>query len=118
MSGIILTAMIHSAAVAHGLEPKLLLAIAKQESSLRPHVVSSTGDVGLMQISPRTARAFGCDIKRLKEPRVNIDCAAKYLAHLKEKYSAKEPHTWATRYHSRNDVLRFRYKLALSRHMK
>lgn len=115
MSSLIITALIAQAAGRYGLEPKLLRAIAMQESSLRPNVVSHTGDIGLMQVSPRTARAFNCgDVRPV---RANIECAARYLAHLKKAHAKCHPRTWHTFYHSRNDVLRFRYKLALSRHM-
>lgn len=116
MSKAMLIIMIQAIATQHGLDPSMMVAIAKQESSLRPAVVSSSGDVGLMQLSPRTARAYGCDLAKLVEPAYNVRCAARYLADLKKTYSKREPTTWMTRYHhGRDKVLRFKYQIALER---
>ena len=40
----------------NGLEPELVFAVIKTESSFRPGVVSSAGAIGLMQLMPDTAR--------------------------------------------------------------
>ena len=108
--------LILSVALAHGIDPTLFKAILMQESSLRHDVVSSTGDIGIGQISPPTARAYGCNIKKLAtDVEYNLHCSARILADLKRRHKKCHPTTWHTFYHSSNDVLRFRYKVAVSR---
>lgn len=69
----------------NGLNPYLLYAIAKQESSLNPKVVSKpnqngTVDIGLMQINsawlPTLASRFGITRSDLFKPCVNLDVGA------------------------------------------
>ena len=67
-----------------GIPVGVLVAQAKQESSLDPNVVSTTGGIGLHQIQAATARdpGFGVapvDPATLKDPAVNINFAADYL---------------------------------------
>ena len=68
-----------------GIPVELLVAQARQESSLRPNVVSRTGGQGLMQIQPSTARDPGYGVApiapdRVFDPESNIMFGARYLA--------------------------------------
>jgi membrane-bound lytic murein transglycosylase F len=51
-----------------------------EESRFDPEVVSFAGAVGLMQLMPRTARAFGFDA--LHVPETNIHAGTRYLRHV------------------------------------
>ena len=63
----------------HNVDWILLSAIAKVESKYVSDAVSKAGAVGLMQIMPGVARRMGYDPQTLKDPRVNIEIAAKLL---------------------------------------
>lgn len=52
------TELIKKTARRRGLPPNFVLAIAKVESGLLPHRVSSAGAMGLMQLMPGTARMY------------------------------------------------------------
>jgi soluble lytic murein transglycosylase-like protein len=69
-------AAIEAAAVATGLSPHLIEAVARSESGLRPDAVSPAGAVGLMQLMPGTARSLGVDPT---DPAQNLMGGAKYL---------------------------------------
>jgi soluble lytic murein transglycosylase-like protein len=56
-------------------------AVIEVESSYRPNVRGSAGEVGLMQIKPATARGLGFrgSVKALYDPETNIRFGMKYL---------------------------------------
>lgn len=56
---------------------KLLKAMAKAESQFKPHVVSSAGAMGVMQLMPKTAKALG--VVDAFDPYENIMGGAKYI---------------------------------------
>ena len=56
---------------------KLLKAMAKAESQFKPHVVSSAGAMGVMQLMPNTAKALG--VTDAFDPYENIMGGAKYI---------------------------------------
>ena len=76
--------MVRTAALLHGVDPKLILAVIVVESEGNPKVVSRRGAQGLMQLMPKTARAMGA--KDSKEPFQNILAGTKYLKELEERY--------------------------------
>ena len=59
-------------------------AVAKAESGLLPHRISSTGAMGVMQLMPLTAKDLGVDDPF--DPRENIRGGAKYLRQLWNRY--------------------------------
>ncbi len=67
----------------------LLSAVAKYESSWNPRASGSGGRyIGLMQISPRSARNYGCEVSSvagLKDGGANLECAVKLLAYQVER---------------------------------
>jgi len=75
-----------SAAQDARLDPYLVAAVVREESSYYPHAVSRTGARGLMQLMPSTARllAPGGD---LDDPVVNIQLGTRFLAGLLREFS-------------------------------
>ena len=88
-------AEIHSAidevAAAQEIDPKLLKALAMQESALNPKAVSDAGAIGLTQLMPGTARdiarKLGLSKYDLRDPKTNLIFGATYLKGLIEKYN-------------------------------
>jgi soluble lytic murein transglycosylase-like protein len=72
--------MLQFTAEKYGVDPKLVMAVAKVESNLSPDAVSSTGAVGVMQLMPETAQGLG--VRNSKDPRENIDGGVRYLKQL------------------------------------
>lgn len=64
----------------HGVAPRLLAAVAKQESSYDPRAVSPAGAKGLMQLMPATAHGLGVDDPF--DPAQSVDGAARLLRNL------------------------------------
>ncbi len=69
---------------AKSLDPYLLLAIARKESTFDPKARSSADAYGLLQIQPGTAKRFGVkkDPKQLFDPDTNVKVGAKYFQKL------------------------------------
>jgi soluble lytic murein transglycosylase len=81
----------------HGLDPALVAAVIYQESKFRSSVVSSSGAIGLMQLTPATARGIAIRTggskfrtKDLYNPEINIRYGAWYLDNLFKKYGNEE----------------------------
>lgn len=56
----------------------LFSALAKHESTWNPRAAGEGGKYrGLLQISPGTARAYGCDSKSLYDGAANLSCAVR-----------------------------------------
>lgn len=62
----------------------LLSALAKHESTWRPDAAGGGGRwIGLLQISPGTAKAYGCsaqDVASLKDGAANLSCAIRIMS--------------------------------------
>ena len=62
----------------------LLSALAKHESTWRPEAAGGGGRwIGLLQIAPGTARAYGCraqDVAALKDGAANLSCAIRIMS--------------------------------------
>ncbi len=72
-----LAALLSDAATTHGVDPRLLAAVANQESRFNPRAVSAVGACGIMQIMPATARFLG--ITDVFDVRENVLGGARYL---------------------------------------
>lgn len=87
---------LQAAAREHGVDEKLLKAIASAESSFNAQAVSPKGAIGLMQVIPDTAKRFGvqADKKRsvaqkLKDPAINAPVGARYVSYLQSLFPGR-----------------------------
>ncbi len=72
-----------------GVDPQLLLAVARQESRFSPGVSSGVGAVGLLQLMPATAAELAgqpLSTAALQDPRRNAELGARYLRQLLERW--------------------------------
>jgi soluble lytic murein transglycosylase len=89
------TAIVRARARAEGIDPALLAAVIYQESKFRPSARSSSGAIGLMQITPATARGIALRtggtsfrVSDLTDPAINIRYGSWYLHDLFAKYGS------------------------------
>lgn len=76
---------IDEAAEQHMIDPRLLLAVAHRESSLRSDVRGRQGEHGLLQIMPRSYPMRACGRGRdMSQLAANVDTGACYLAHVRD----------------------------------
>jgi soluble lytic murein transglycosylase len=68
----------------HRLQPALLLAVMRAESSFNPTAISKAGAVGLMQLIPETAIRHG--VQNLYDTNDNITGGAKHLRYLLDRF--------------------------------
>jgi soluble lytic murein transglycosylase-like protein len=81
--------LVRNAATEQRLDPLLLRAVIRQESSFQPCALSPKGAMGLMQLMPGTAAQFGVgDAFNAEE---NITAGAKYLRMLLDRYDGHLP---------------------------
>lgn len=87
---------INLAAEHNGLDPGLLLAVIRVESTFRPDAISERGAVGLMQLLPQTAAELAHELGRpwegghaLLDPDLNIDLGARYLRKLLDRFDGQ-----------------------------
>jgi hypothetical protein len=71
-------------ATRHGLEPALLVAVARAESGFDQYAVSAKGACGLLQLLPETAERFG--VRDLFDAAQNVEGGARYLSWLMRRY--------------------------------
>lgn len=76
------------------IDPLLIMAIIKTESSFRPEVTSFAGAIGLMQVKPIVVEDVAEDVplysrpaeELLKDPLANIHVGVHYLSNLQERF--------------------------------
>jgi len=80
----------------YSLDPRLVYAIMKAESSFKQRAVSTAGAIGLMQIMPDTAKKIAAlknrdfDIKRLYRPLENLEYGIEYLKKLNKIFNGNK----------------------------
>jgi soluble lytic murein transglycosylase-like protein len=72
-----LSALITEAGRMHGVDPRLIAAVARRESAFNPRAVSAVGAGGLMQLMPATANFLG--VNDVFDARQNVFGGARYL---------------------------------------
>lgn len=85
-------------AQAMGIDPRLAVALAYQESRFNPEAKGSKGEIGLMQVMPKTGEQLGFSADDLKDPNKNIEAGLKYLKMALDKH--KDPVLAAAAYNA------------------
>jgi soluble lytic murein transglycosylase-like protein len=80
-----LRTLVHNISREHGVDPKLVDALVRVESSYDPNAVSHRGAMGLMQLMPETARRL--DIDDPFDPEKNVRGGVKEISRLVDQYS-------------------------------
>src|SRR5438876_369782 len=75
--------LVDAAARKNGLPPNFVHSVVSAESGYKADVVSPKGAIGLMQLMPATAKAYGADPH---DPGQNVEAGAAYLRELLIKY--------------------------------
>jgi soluble lytic murein transglycosylase-like protein len=80
-----LASTIEEAARTHGVDPRLVAAVARRESAWNANAVSRTGACGIMQLMPDTARFLG--VTNVFDARENIFGGTRYLRTLLDTFN-------------------------------
>jgi soluble lytic murein transglycosylase-like protein len=76
---------IHDAARTHGVDPRLVAAVARRESAFNSRAVSHAGACGIMQLMPATAQYLG--VRNVFDARENIFGGTRYLRTLLDTFN-------------------------------
>lgn len=79
--------LIRDSSSRHGVDPRLVLAVMRQESGFHSRARSPKGASGYMQLMPATARRFG--VTDIFDPKQNIDAGVRYLRLLLEMFDGR-----------------------------
>jgi soluble lytic murein transglycosylase len=84
---------------ANHFDPVFILAIIQTESRFNPNAIGTSGEIGLMQVLPRTAewmaRKYGLPWvgdEALFDPATNIKFGIRYFAHLRSEFDRSASH--------------------------
>lgn len=94
--------LVEKAAREHQIDRALLQAVIAAESGYDPYAISRKGAVGLMQLTPETARRYG--VRNLYDPAENIRGGAQYLRDLMRRFNNDLPLTLAA-YNAGEDAI-------------
>ena len=78
--------LIFEAAKRHSINPQVVAALIRAESSGNVRAVSNKGARGLMQLMPATAERFGVHKEKLLDPQQNLEAGITYLSWLVEQF--------------------------------
>ena len=73
----------------HGVDPALVRAVIRAESSFNADAVSRKGAIGLMQLMPQTARSL--HLSNPYDPQQNISGGVRHLRYLLDRYQGNVP---------------------------
>jgi len=76
---------VQEAARTHGVDPRLVAAVARRESAWNANAISRTGACGIMQLMPATARYLG--VTNVFDARENIFGGTRYLRTLLDAFN-------------------------------
>jgi len=79
-------ALIYETAKRHQVNPQVVAALIRQESSGNRRAMSHKGARGLMQLMPATAKRFGVRKDQLFEPKHNLEAGVRYLSWLIDQF--------------------------------
>lgn len=80
-----LQSLVTEASSRNGVSPALVNAVVMAESAGNPSAISVAGAQGLMQLMPGTSAS--CGVSNPFDPQQNVDCGARYLRGLLERYN-------------------------------
>jgi peptidoglycan lytic transglycosylase len=87
------TTIVRGHAANYHLDPALLAAVIEAESKFNPNAHSHAGAIGLMQLTPTTAKGIALytgggnfHVSDLTNPEINVRYGAWYLRHLLDRY--------------------------------
>lgn len=70
----------------YSLNPHLVAAVVRVESSFNPRAISRKGACGLMQLLPETAKRFGLRRRDIFDPAKNLEAGVRYLKWLSDRF--------------------------------
>ncbi|MCP3851792.1 MAG: transglycosylase SLT domain-containing protein [Gammaproteobacteria bacterium] len=98
--------IVNEIAPGYNIEPRLILALIKQESNFKIKALSHKGAVGLMQLMPDTAKRF--KVKNSWDPKQNIKGGIRYISWLLKQYQGDVALTLAGYNAGENAVARYK----------
>lgn len=98
--------IVNDIAPGYNIEPRLILALIKQESNFKIKAKSHKGAIGLMQLMPDTAKRFR--VKDIWDPKQNIKGGILYVSWLLKHYQGNVPLTLAGYNAGENAVARYK----------
>ena len=64
----------------YGVDPLLVMAVARTESRFNTGALGRGGAAGMMQVMPKTGERYGLTVEQLMDPKIAIDFGAMYIS--------------------------------------